>query len=321
MTKPARLSPSAHAPSSEHSASRLPLIAGIVAVGTSLALVILKTWAWLASDSAAVLASVIDSALDILISVSTVGAIWYASKPADEDHRHGHGKAEGVAALFQSAFIFGSSLFVLLQAMRFITDGDDITHHDMTITIMITAITANLALVAFQAYVRRQSGSLAIEADQAHYTSDIAIHLGVILSLYIDKMTGWRFIDPLCALLVCSWLIYNARAIGIKALHMLLDRELEDEQRSRIIDIIRNFEGIKGAHDLRTRRSGSQIKMELDIEVPPDMKLRQAHDIAIDLEHRILQDFPDSEIMIHIDPYGEPEDVRHQELDDSQKIS
>lgn len=296
--------------------SKLPLIAGAVAVIVSLILVIAKAWAWLDSGATSILAAMIDSGVDILISASTFAAILYASKPADHDHRYGHGKAEGIAALFQAAFILASSIFVFLQALRVLTHQDDITDHQRGIAVMFIAIVLNLALVLFQGYVKRKTNSLAIEADQAHYTGDIIIHLGVILSLYADAHLGWRFIDPICAVLVCLWLLYNAKTIATKALNMLLDRELEDRDRDRIIEIIKNFSKIHGAHDLRTRRSGSQIKMALDIEVNADLSLRDAHDIAIELEQLILEEFPKSEIMIHIDPYGQPEDARHNKLRD-----
>lgn len=301
--------------------SMWPLLAGGMAVGVSVILVIIKSWAYFESGSASVLAAVIDSMIDILISATNFGAIWYASKPADLDHRHGHGKAEGVAALFQSAFIFGSSLFVFLQAVRFFTSGQTIDEHNNTIIIMVTAIILNFALVLFQTFVKRKSGSLAVEADQAHYTGDILIHVGVIASVWADQALGLDYIDPLVAILVCAWLIFNARSIAVKALDMLLDRELDDKERERIIDIIKGQEDILGAHDLRTRRSGRQIKMALDIEVEATLSLKKAHDIAIALEYKILKEFPGSEIMIHIDPFGEPEDVRHQELDDDIKIT
>ncbi len=295
---------------------RLPLAAGLAAVLVSIALVVIKSWTWFETGSSAVLSSVVDSLIDILISATNLGAIWYASRPADDDHRHGHGKAEGVAALFQSAFIIGSSAFIFLQAVRFITMKEVIVDHESAIVVMAIAIVLNLALVLFQTYVKSKTGSLAVEADQAHYSGDIFIHGGVIASLLADKYAGWGWADPVFAILVCVWLAVNARSIAVKALGMLLDRELEESAREKIVQIIRTQDGVLGAHDLRTRRSGRQIKMALDIEVAPDIPLKQAHDISMALEARLIAEFPGSEIMIHIDPYGEPEDSRHKHLSD-----
>lgn len=299
---------------------RLPLLAGGLALFISVILVVIKSWAYFESGSSSVLAAVIDSMIDILISATNFGAIWYASRPADLEHRHGHGKAEGVAALFQSAFIFGSSLFVFLQAVRIFTTDQKIDEYHNTITIMIIAIILNLLLVSFQSLVKKRTGSLAVEADQAHYSGDIFIHIGVIASILADQKLGLSYIDPLVAILVCGWLIYNAREIAKKALCMLLDRELEDSERDKIIEIIKADKDIYGAHDLRTHRSGRQIKMALDIEVNADISLKHAHDIALAIEYKILEEFPGSEIMIHIDPHDEPEDIRHQKLDDDLKI-
>lgn len=295
---------------------RLPIMAGAAAVIVSITLVVIKSWSWFETGSSAVLSSVVDSFIDILISATNLGAIWYASRPADDDHRHGHGKAEGVAALFQSAFIFGSAAFVLLQAVRFMTAGEKVTQHETAVAVMIVATVLNLGLVLFQTIVRRKTGSLAVEADQAHYSGDILIHMGVIGSLAADKYGGVTWADPVFAILVCIWLVFNARMIGVKAMGMLLDKELEPATRDRIIQIIRTHDGVMGAHDLRTRRSGRQMKMAIDIEVQPDLPLKIAHDIAMALEARLLAEFPGSEIMIHIDPFGEPEDSRHKHLHD-----
>jgi ferrous-iron efflux pump FieF len=290
------------------------LSALIAAVVVSLFLVLIKSWAWFESGSNAVLSSVVDSFLDIIISATTLGALWYASKPADEDHRHGHGKAEGVAALFQAAFILGSSAFVMLQTFRSLTQDNTVSAHGLGVTVMVISIILNLSLVLYQRYVMKRTKSLAIEADQAHYLGDTLIHFGVIASLVLDAHFGWFWIDPVFTVVICAWLCLAARSIGMQAMNMLLDRELEEEERNAIIETIRRTEGFYCAHDLRTRRSGTQIKMALDIEVDPEMTLYAAHEVALNLEKNLLSLHPNSEIMIHIDPHGEPEDFRHKSV-------
>lgn len=297
-----------------------PVMAGCAAVIVSVTLVLLKSWVWFSSGSSAVLSSVVDSLIDILISVSNLGAIWYASRPADDEHRHGHGKAEGVAALFQSAFIYGSSIFVFLQALKVMTQDEALSHHGLAINVMAIAIVLNIMLVLFQNFVKKKTGSLAVEADQAHYTGDILIHGGVILSLWADSQWDIKWSDPVFAIIVCVWLAYNAYGIGQKALGMLLDKELGAEAREKVVAIIKTHDGLMGAHDLRMSRSGRQIKMALDIEVDPSLNMKVAHDIAMGLERKILEIFPGSEIMIHIDPYGDPHDSRHKSEEEMRVI-
>lgn len=291
--------------------------AALAAVALSAGLVLAKSWVWMAGGSAALLASLVDSVIDALISVTNFLAIRYAHRPADHDHRFGHGKAEGIAALAQAAFIAGSCVFVLLEAVRLLQSPQAVTSVDAGIWVLVVATIATLALTRYQAYAAKVSHSLAVEADAAHYTGDVAVNIGVIASLLAGKYLGWLWIDPVVALCVAGWLLYSARLIGKKAVNMLLDRELEDETRNRIFTIIESTSGVEGLHDLRTRRSGPRVMMSFDIEVDPKLSMLAAHDIAHRVEANLLHEYPNAEVMIHIDPAGgDITDSRHKHLHD-----
>lgn len=291
--------------------------AAMAAVALSVALVLAKSWVWMEGGSAALLASLVDSVIDALISATNYMAIRYAHKPADHDHRFGHGKAEGIAALAQSAFIAGSCVFVLLEAVRLLQAPEAVGSVDMGIWVLVAASLATIALTRYQAYAAKASHSLAVEADAAHYNGDVVVNLGVIASLLAGKYVGWMWIDPVVALLVACWLLYSARLIGTKAVNMLLDRELDDDTRSKIFSVISNTKGVEGLHDLRTRRSGHRIMMSFDIEVEASLSMLAAHDIAHNVEKNLLAVYPNAEVMIHIDPKGgDITDSRHQQLHD-----
>lgn len=297
--------------------AKIAKAAAIAAVLLSGALVLAKAWAWMEGGSAALLASLVDSVVDALISATNFLAILYARKPADHDHRFGHGKAEGIAALAQSAFIAGSCVFVLLEAVRLLTEPQTVGAVGASIWVLVAASLATYALTRYQAYAAKASHSLAVEADAAHYSGDIAVNIGVIVSLLAGKYLGWMWMDPVAALLVALWLLYSARVIGLKAVNMLLDRELEDDTRSRIFGIISQTAGVEGLHDLRTRRSGHRIMMSFDIEVDANLSMLAAHDIAHNVEKNLLAVYPQAEVMIHIDPKGgDITDSRHQQLHD-----
>lgn len=296
------------------SAQKSALWAAFAAVILSLLLVAAKSWAWLESGSTALMASLVDSLIDALISCSNLIAIRYARLPADRDHRYGHGKAEGIAALIQAAFIGGSCAFVLLEAIRRFSDPAPVQSPTLGIFVLAFAIMATFVLTVFQTSAARASGSLAVEADAAHYKGDIAINLGVIISLAVGQRQGWIWLDPVVAVLVALWLLFSARNIGVRAVDMLLDREIEDALRQPLVDIIRGTEGVMGLHDLRTRRSGPRMMISFDIEVDPHLPLKAAHEISRDVETRILQSFPKAEVMIHIDPFGDVTDSRHKKI-------
>lgn len=297
--------------------AQIAKMAAVAAVALSGALVVAKAWVWMQGGSAALLASLVDSVIDALISTTNFLAIKYARRPADHDHRFGHGKAEGIAALAQSAFIAGSCVFVLLEALRLLQAPEIVTNVDAGIWVLLAASVATFALTRYQAYAAKVSQSLAVEADAAHYNGDIAVNLGVVASLVAGKYLGWLWIDPAVALFVALWLLYSARIIGIKAVNMLLDRELEDDVRSRIFNIICDTKGVEGLHDLRTRRSGHRVMMSFDIEVDSGLTMIAAHDIAHTVERNLLAIYPNAEVMIHIDPKGgDITDSRHKQLHD-----
>lgn len=295
-------------------ASRLALKAATAAVILSSLLVAAKFLAWLEGGSASMLASLTDSAVDALVSGTNFLALRYAVRPADDDHRYGHGKAEGLAALGQSIFIAVSCALVVTTALDEFSNPTPVGALGLSTVILLLAIVSTLMLTRYQASVVKKSGSLAVEADSKHYVGDLLMNGGIIISLWVGWAFDWAWLDPVVALLVAAWLLYTARGIAVKAMHMLLDRELEDDVREQIIKLIRTTPGVEDMHDMRTRSSGVRVMISFDIEVEPTLTLIAAHDISRTVEDRILAAFPRAEVMIHIDPRGDITDSRHKKL-------
>jgi ferrous-iron efflux pump FieF len=286
----------------------IAMVAGWSSLITVTILIIVKTLAWLASGSTSVLASLTDSIVDASVSLMNFFAIRLSLKPADSEHRHGHGKVEGLAALLQGAFIFGAGMFLVFEAMFRFVNVQPVEGHWLAIGVMIFSTVASVALVAIQNYVLKRAPSLAVEADQAHYMSDIAVNGGVVVVLLVLKFGGPLWLDPVFALIVAAFLARTAWKIGVKAVDMLLDRELPDEMREEILNIAHSHKEIHAVHDLRTRKSGMQLYISFDVEIDPDMKLRDAHAVSLAVERAVLEKFPNAEIMIHKDPHGIPHD-------------
>ena len=290
---------------------RYALFASFWALGTVATLIIIKGYAYWMSDSAAVLATLTDSFTDGAMSLAMLFALRYSLRPADRSHRHGHGKMEGVGALFQSACLIGAAVFLIFEALQRFAQPQELTHHKLGIVVAAIAVVLSIILVMVQKYCLSKAPSLAIESDQAHYSSDIALNGSVIAALLVSYYGGPSWVDPLCALSVASYYLFAARKIGLKALDMLTDRELPRAVRDRIIETIKRHPDILGYHDLRTRRSGMVIHISFDVEIDPDISLKEAHDYVRALEEDLLEDFPYAEILIHKDPYGDPHDPRH----------
>ncbi|MCE7901992.1 MAG: cation diffusion facilitator family transporter [Gammaproteobacteria bacterium PRO9] len=276
-------------------------------VSVAVALVLVKLWAWNRTDSIAILSSLADSFLDLIASLLTFWAVRYALEPADHDHRFGHGKAEGLAAFLQSAIITASALYVIYEAVnRFLAPGA-IKEPDLGIVVIIAATLLTLALVAWQHYVARKTGSLAIAADAMHYKTDLFANLSVVAGLGLATWAGQAWIDPLVGLGVAVVLLLGAREIGKHAVDILLDHEIPDADRKRIREIACSHDQVLGFHDLRTRHGGLGYIVQFHLELAPGTSLVEAHQIMDAVEWRIDQAYPGCEIIIHPDPLGYPE--------------
>ena len=290
---------------------RYAIYAGYASIAIVIVLIFAKSLAYYASGSSSVLSSLTDSVMDSFVSLIALGSIYYAQRPADEDHRWGHGKMEGVSALFQAAVIFAAGFFLVLEAASRFLAPAPIGHHALGIAVMVFSIALSVLLVWIQRLSLKKAPSLAVEADSAHYGSDVMINAGVMLVLILTANGAPLWIDPLFTVMVAAMMAAISRKIGGKAVDMLLDRELPDSERRRLIEIIAGHEGVKGWHDLRTTRHGMGVVVSVDIEVAANLSLRAAHDIARQVESKILQAYPHAEILIHVDPEGDTDDTRH----------
>jgi ferrous-iron efflux pump FieF len=152
--------------------------------------------------------------------------------------------------------------------------------------------------------VVRRTGSVAIRADSLHYRGDLLMNLAVIAALVLTEILGSPLIDPLFALAIVAWLLYGAVGVARHALDMLMDRELPSERRAHIRELALGHPSAHGVHDLRTRRAGADVFIELHLELDGRLSLDQAHDITHEVEARIREAFPDADIIVHQEPAG-----------------
>jgi len=281
--------------------ARLMKLATYASLATAVILIVAKLAAWLWTDSISILASLIDSSLDALASLINLLAVRHALTPADREHRFGHGKVESLAGLGQSMFIAGSAGFLLLEAAGRFVHPQPVHVIGIGIAVMIFSIIATLALMVIQRRAIAQSGSTAIKADYLHYSTDLLVALSVIAALILSSY-GWPGFDALFAIGIVLYILYSSWNIASEAIQSLMDRELPDEDRKRIHDIVISQKHVKGMHDLRTRRAGTTAFIQLHLELDDNLTLLHAHAISDAVEARIKKAYPDSEIIIHEDP-------------------
>ena len=267
-------------------------------------LVVRKVWAWQATDSVSILSSLADSVLDVLASLLTFWAIRYSLEPPDREHRFGHGKSEGLAALLQALIICGSGVFVCYEAVQRLMAPVPIAKAGAGIAVLAASTLATVALVFYQHYVKRKTGSLAISADAMHYKTDVLVNVVVAGAVFGSAMTGLRWLDPLVGGAVALYLVLGAWSIAMHSLDVLLDKEIPEADRRRIRDIAKAHPEVLGFHDLRTRFSGSGYIVQFHLELDAGTSLHDTHEILDQVEAEIWKVYPDCEIIIHPDPLG-----------------
>ena len=261
-----------------------------------------KTYAWWSTESIAMLSSLTDSLFDVLSSLVNLFAIRYALKPADDDHRFGHSSIEDIAGLSQAAFIVASMLIIMLQAVERLFNPHDLTHADIGLWVSAVAMATTIGLVLFQTMVSRRTGSLIIASDRLHYAGDVLFNAGVLVAFFLSKVFGWGWADPTIAIIIAVVVLWSSRDIGLRAFNNLMNREMPDVEKEKIIAIIQAIPEILDHHNLKTRYSGTKAFIQIHVDIDGNLDFRTAHDITERLEHALLDTFPGAEVIIHPDP-------------------
>ena len=276
----------------------------LAAVITATGLVAIKALAFILTDSMAMMASLADSSLDVFASFINLLAIRHALTPADHEHRFGHGKAEPLAGLAQSAFIAGSSAFLVIESITRMISPRPIEHGTAGLVVMAISIAATVVLVTAQQIVVKRTGSIAIGADRMHYLSDILVNVGVVVGIVLATNFGILIADPIVGLVVAGVLAVGVWRVFSQSYDQLMDRELPDSDRERIKQIVMHNPAVRDMHDLRTRAAGVRAFIQVHIELDPALSLMAAHAVSDEVEAALYEAFPNAEVIIHQDPEG-----------------
>jgi ferrous-iron efflux pump FieF len=269
-------------------------------------LVALKLVTGFITGSISVWASLLDSTMDIFASVINYFAVRAASRPADEDHKYGHGKAESLAGLFQSIVIAASGIFLIRESIRRIINPDPTDSEELGVVTMLIAVCVSIALVIRLKRVARETESPALQADATHYVTDIFTNLGALVALIIVGLTPWQMADPIISIGIAFYILWSALSVGRESIDVLMDRRLPPDVDEQIAEVVHRYrdQGVMGFHDLRTRRSGSQKFIDLHLEVERNMRLEEAHGVTVRVLRAIQAEIPRARVHIHTDPAG-----------------
>jgi cation diffusion facilitator family transporter len=275
-----------------------------LSVGVAAVLIAIKGVAWIAGGSVAMLASLADSGLDLVASLVTFFAVRYAAVPPDAEHRFGHGKAEAFSSLTQGGLVFASGALIGQEAIKSLLHQRPIAAEGLGVGVMIVSILLTLALIRAQTEVTKRTRSVAVSGDKAHYAADLAANAVSLVGIAAAGFLGWTWVDGAAGLLIAAWLVWGAIGVFREASHQLMDRELPDEDRARILALLTADPRVMGVHQLRTRASGPNIHVQAHMDFDAETPLALAHTLMVAAEGRVLEAFPTADILIHPDPRG-----------------
>ncbi|HEX4711357.1 cation diffusion facilitator family transporter [Phenylobacterium sp.] len=279
----------------------------LYSVATAAVLVTIKIVAWLASGSVALLASTADSGLDLLASLTTFFAVRYAVAPPDAEHRYGHGKAEGFASLMQAGLVFASAALVAREAVVDLIHPHQLQQGTWAIAVMVVSTALTALLLMAQSRVLRQTASVAVSGDRAHYAMDLASNVVALIGIGVSAWLGLNSVDAVAALAIAALLLWGAVGVFREASGQLMDHELPDEVRAKIVELMIADRRLTDVHQLRTRASGPFVHMQMHVDLDPDLTLEAVHQVIVAAEKRVLDAFPSADIIIHADPRGRAE--------------
>lgn len=284
---------------------RLRRLASRVSLVVAMILVVVKLVAWVLTGSVALLSSAIDALVDTAASLATFFGVRYAERPPDHDHRFGHGKGEAIAGFTQATLLAGAALALAANSAKRLFYPEPIQLIGLGFGVIVASLIAAMGLVAMQSVVVRRTGSTAIAADRAHYVTDIAVNLAVLAALGVTRLTGWERTDPVFALVISAYMLWNGRGIALEALKQLLDHELSSEERQRISEAVWACTGVRGLHDLRTRHAGDRVFVEFHLEVDGHLTIDEGHAVGDAAEASVRGLYPSIvEVTAHLEPAG-----------------
>lgn len=283
--------------------------ATIVSSSTATLLIVIKLFIGILSGSVAVLASAIDSVLDLIVSAFNYFAITKAEQPANKKFNYGKGKIEALAAVIEGTVITVSGLFIFYTAIKKAIYHEPLEHLENSIIVMIVSLVLTIALVIFLNYVAKKTRSMVVKSDALHYKTDVLSNGAILVSLVLIQVTGFELIDSIMGVVISIYIIHSAYEIIKDGVYILLDASLDEEIVESIKNIILGEKEISDFHYLKTRKSANTNFVDVHLVFSPGISLMRAHHAGDRIEEKIKELIPDGEWIInaHLDPYDDSE--------------
>jgi cation diffusion facilitator family transporter len=275
----------------------------LLSISVSIALIVVKIIFGILTNSISVLASAVDSFLDVTASSVNFYSIRKSEKPADHDHKFGHGKAEGLAGLFQTFIIGSSAVYLIYLSVLRLMGGEVLVSVGWGIAVIALSMVVGFFLARHIKRVAEQTGSLILSADSLHYKFDLYTNGGILAGLLVIRLTGLNIIDPVISILVALFIVWSTKDILMESIDILMDKELPPSTVRDIEDVIMKFNpNVKSHHKLKTRNAGSVKFVEFHVVMDHRLSFIESHEIAEEIVRAIKEKIGNTEVTVHVDP-------------------
>ena len=278
-----------------------------ISIGAAIATILLKGVAWQLTGSVGLLSDAIESFVNLAGALMALWMLWLAEQPADEDHPHGHGKAEYFSSAFEGFLIVLAAVSIGYTAIERFINPRPIEAVGIGLVVSVAASVINLLVARLLLKAGREHQSITLEADAHHLMTDVWTSAGVIAGVALVWMTGWETLDPIIALVVAANIVRTGVSLVSDSMSGLMDKALPDEELTRVSDVLQGYESREiHFHALRTRKAGRRTFISIHVLVPGGWSVKEGHDLAERVEEDLRSRFDHATVFTHLEPIEDP---------------
>ena len=278
-----------------------------LSVGAAILTIILKTIAFLLTDSVGLLLDALESIVNLIGALMALAMLTIAARPADEDHVYGHSKAEYFSSGVEGVLILIAALSICITAVPRLITPKPLEQVELGLIISVIASLINLTVALILIRVGKKRNSITLEADAQHLLTDVWTSVGILVGVSVVAITGWARLDPIVAILVAANIIWAGVRIIHRSVLGLMDTALSVEEQNKILRVLKPYmqNGIQ-YHALRTRQSGVRLFVSLHVLVPGKWTVHRSHQLLENIEADIRQELPGVTVFTHLESLDDP---------------
>lgn len=265
-------------------------------------LAVIKLSFWIFTGSMVLIASAVDSLLDLMVSLFNLLALREAKKPADKEHNYGHGKIEAIAGMLEGLIVAASGVFIIISSIKKLSFGTEINSLELGIGAMLISLFITGLIVFYLSKTAKTTKNLIVRSDLMHYKMDFLTNIGVILALVLVKFTGMTLIDPLIAIGIAIYILFGCWELLREGFDLLMDKSLGKDEE--IWKLILSHDEVASFHKLKTHQSGGRAFISFHMVFKnPDISLKAAHEISYAVEAALKKRFRRASVIVRLDPF------------------